>query len=103
MRKIIPYIASHYRKDKIWLRRTRPSKRECEILVALDDSSSMADNGVADVAREALATIAQALSVLEVGRMGVVTYGETAKVVQPLSGSVNAEDGARMLGKKTKY
>ena len=28
MRKIIPYIASDFRKDKIWLRRSRPSQRK---------------------------------------------------------------------------
>ena len=28
MRRVIPYIASQFRKDKIWLRRTKPSKRE---------------------------------------------------------------------------
>ena len=44
MRKVIPYIASQYRKDKIWLRRTRKSKRQYQIIVAVDDSSSMADN-----------------------------------------------------------
>ncbi|CAM9174987.1 unnamed protein product, partial [Phaeothamnion confervicola] len=27
MRRVIPYIASGYRKDKIWLRRTKPAKR----------------------------------------------------------------------------
>ena len=27
MRKIIPYIASSYRKDKIWLRRKKPSDK----------------------------------------------------------------------------
>ena len=27
MRKVIAYIASHFRKDKIWLRRTRPDQR----------------------------------------------------------------------------
>merc|ERR1712083_205969 len=44
MRKIIPYIASQFKKDKIWLRRVKPNKREFQILVALDDSSSMSDN-----------------------------------------------------------
>lgn len=44
MRKVIPYIASGFRKDKIWLRRTQPSKREYQILLALDDSASMLDN-----------------------------------------------------------
>ena len=28
MRKIIPYIASDFRKDKIWLRRSKPSERK---------------------------------------------------------------------------
>eukprot|EP00959_Pyramimonas_sp_CCMP1952_P057876 1208078-Pyramimonas_sp.AAC.1 len=28
MKKIIPYIASDFRKDKIWLRRTKPSTRK---------------------------------------------------------------------------
>ena len=44
MRKVIPYIASQFRKDKIWLRRTKPSKRQYQVMVAVDDSSSMADN-----------------------------------------------------------
>jgi midasin (ATPase involved in ribosome maturation) len=39
MRKIIPFIASNYRKDKIWLRRTKPSKRDYFVMVAVDDSS----------------------------------------------------------------
>ncbi|KAK7809871.1 hypothetical protein U0070_007727 [Myodes glareolus] len=44
MRKIIPYIASQFRKDRIWLRRTKPSKRQYQICLAIDDSSSMVDN-----------------------------------------------------------
>lgn len=44
MRKVIPYIASQFRKDKIWLRRTKPSKRNYQICLAVDDSSSMVDN-----------------------------------------------------------
>ena len=44
MRKVIPYIASQFRKDKIWLRRTKKSKRQYDIVLAVDDSSSMADN-----------------------------------------------------------
>ncbi|KAF6779511.1 hypothetical protein AHF37_00876, partial [Paragonimus kellicotti] len=44
MRKIIPYLASQFRKDKIWLRRSQPSQREYRILIAVDDSSSMSDN-----------------------------------------------------------
>lgn len=28
MKRVIAYIASHFRKDKIWLRRTQPDKRK---------------------------------------------------------------------------
>lgn len=45
LRRIIPYIASNYQSDRIWLRRVKPSKREYQILVAVDDSSSMKENG----------------------------------------------------------
>jgi len=31
MKKIIPYIASNFKKDKIWLRRNNPSKRKYQV------------------------------------------------------------------------
>lgn len=31
MKKVIAYIASHFRKDKIWMRRTRPDKRRYQV------------------------------------------------------------------------
>ena len=39
MRKVIPYIASQFRKDRIWLRRTKPAQRNYQIVLAVDDSS----------------------------------------------------------------
>lgn len=33
MRKVISFIASGYRKDKIWLRRTKAAKREYQVLL----------------------------------------------------------------------
>merc|ERR1711871_1150564 len=47
MRKIIPYIASSYRKDKIWLRRKKPRKRQYQIMIAIDDSESMQPRAIA--------------------------------------------------------
>lgn len=41
MRRVIPYIASQFKKDKIWLKRTKPSKRQFQIIIAIDNSSSM--------------------------------------------------------------
>ena len=41
LKKIIPFIASNFRKDRIWLRRTEPSERNYYIMLALDDTKSM--------------------------------------------------------------
>ena len=49
MRRIIPYIASNFQNDRIWLRRTKPSQREYQVLVAVDDSSSMHENQCKEV------------------------------------------------------
>lgn len=49
MRRVIPYIASQFKKDKIWLRRTRPSKRQYQIIMAVDNSSSMMDSHAKNV------------------------------------------------------
>lgn len=35
MRRVIPYIASGFRKDKIWLRRTKPAKRDYQVPLPL--------------------------------------------------------------------
>jgi midasin (ATPase involved in ribosome maturation) len=67
MKKIVPYIASQYKKDKIWMRRTKPSKRQYQVLIAVDDSKSMAESRSVQLAYESLALIAKALTQLEVG------------------------------------
>lgn len=81
MKKIIPYIASEYTKDKIWLRRTRPSQREYQVLLVLDDSRSMAESHSIHLAYEALVLVSRALSRLEVGDIGIAKFGETVDVL----------------------
>merc|ERR1719234_136177 len=85
MRKIIPYIASQFKKDKIWLRRVKPNKREFQIVVALDDSSSMADNKSRVLALQALATISSALSLLQAGRRVEGQFGFEQKETSVVS------------------
>ena len=97
MRKIIPYIASDFRKDKIWLKRAKVSKRDYHIMLALDDSESML-NGEANVkALESLATVLQALTILEVGKVSVLRFGETASLVHSFKERVSIQDGAKII------
>lgn len=103
MKKVIPYIASEFTKDKIWLRRSRPSKREYQILLALDDSKSMREGRSAHLAFETLALVTKALDRLEAGDTAIVRFGETVDVLHDFSnrggtGSGFREaDGAKVL------
>lgn len=79
MRRVIDYIASGYRRDKIWMRRTKPAKRAYQIVVAIDDSLSMRTSGADNAALTALAAISQALAQLEAGELAVVAFGDEAR------------------------
>lgn len=123
MKKVIAFIASHFRRDKIWMRRTQPDTRKyqvslhrgartlvlcnltklrrtirigcdvctvfaqaaciftplptsgAQVVLAVDESKSMADNGCGGVAMESVTLIARALARLEVGEIGIVGFG----------------------------
>lgn len=94
-------MASQFRRDKIWLRRTKPSKREYQIMLAIDDSSSMADNHSKQLAFEALALINKALLLLEVGDVAIASFGETVSVLHQLGDQFSGEAGATLLRKFT--
>lgn len=153
MRRVIGYIASHYRKDKIWLRRTRPDIRRyqvraaaplpagrdtamqshttcklcasmlpllvalaaltvvaqpdnsflplpLQVVIAVDDSRSMAENACGPFALEALALLSRALAGLNVGELGVVSFGGSAGVqpLHPLGTAFTDSDGMRVMG-----
>ncbi|TFY72600.1 hypothetical protein EVG20_g420 [Dentipellis fragilis] len=98
MKKIIPYIASEYTKDKIWLRRTRPSQREYQVLIALDDSRSMAESHSVHLAYETLALVSKALSRLEVGDIGIAKFGEAVEVLHGFDeGPFTDQAGMRVM------
>eukprot|EP00850_Spirogloea_muscicola_P001040 SM000004S14910 [mRNA] locus=s4:133208:176671:- [translate_table: standard] len=99
MKKVIPYIASQFRKDKIWLRRTKPNKRDYQVLLAIDDSRSMAETRCGHLALEAMATIAKALGQLEIAQLAVVSFGQTGQVrlVHPFERPFSSEAGAQVV------
>lgn len=98
MKKIIPYIASEYTKDKIWLRRTRASEREYQVLLALDDSRSMAESRSVHLAFETLALVARALTRLEAGDVAVARFGAGVDVLHGFdAGPFTERAGARIV------
>ena len=97
MRKIIPYIASQFRKDKIWLRRTQPNKRTYQILIAIDDSQSMKEVKAGDLARESVALVAKALTLLEAGQLSVLSFGSEVKLLHPFNKPFSDQSGAKIF------
>ncbi|KAK4348719.1 hypothetical protein RND71_031474 [Anisodus tanguticus] len=103
MKKVIPYIASHYRKDKIWLRRTRPNKRNYQVVIAVDDSRSMSESGCGSLAIEALVTVCRAMSQLEIGQLSVASFGKKGNIrtLHDFDQSFTGEAGIKMISSLT--
>ena len=80
IKRIIPYIASNYKRDKIWMRRSVPSKRHYQIMIAVDDSKSMSESGADILAFETLALLTKSLAMLEAGDICVVGFGDTPQI-----------------------
>jgi MoxR-like ATPase len=97
MKRVIGYIASGYRKDKIWLRRTKPSKRNYRVLVAVDDSESMANSGSGPMALKALAALSTGMSQLEIGELGVAKFGDDMQLIHPFSTPFTSESGVNLM------
>lgn len=97
LRKLIPYIISQYRKDRIWLRRTKPSKRTYRVALSVDNSRSMRDSGCDRLALKAVALVGQALHRLEAGRLAVVGFGERARVIVPFGDGLLSAAGAALV------
>lgn len=95
MRKVIPFIASGFRKDKIWLRRTKPAKREYKVLLLVDNSKSM--RGAGSLTLSAISTISMAMSRLEVGDLCVSSFSDHVKVIHPFGQPFDNESGVKLF------
>jgi midasin len=97
MKKVISFIASNYRNDKIWLRRTLPTKRDYKILIAIDDSLSMHENNLGFFSLEASVALQEALQRLEVGKVAVARIRDRLDLIQSFEDSYGSERAAHQL------
>uniref|UniRef100_F1KPX6 Midasin n=1 Tax=Ascaris suum TaxID=6253 RepID=F1KPX6_ASCSU len=101
MRRLIAYIASDYRKDRIWLRRTKKAQRNYQILIAVDDSASMHDNNMNLMACQSVCVIGTALHQLEVGQLAICKFGSKVKMLSDFSTYADGSLGGRLLTELT--
>ena len=97
IKRIIPYIASGYKRDKIWMRRSIPTKRSYQIMLAVDDSKSMGSSGSGALAFETLALVSKSLSMLEVGQICIVGFGDEVRIAHEFEQTFSSDAGANML------
>lgn len=97
LKRIIPYIASGYKRDKIWLRRSQPSKRSYQVMIALDDSKSMTESGSSNLALKTLTLVTKSLSMLEVGEVSVLGFGDQVNVAHDFDKPFTSEAGVRVF------
>lgn len=97
MKKVISFIASNYRNDKIWLRRTLPSKRDYKILIAIDDSLSMKEANLGFFSLEASVALGEALQRLEVGKVAVARIRDRLELVQSFEDNYSSERAAHIV------
>lgn len=110
IKRIIPYIASSYKRDKIWMRRAIPTKRTYQILLCVDDSLSMGGDGgggggssssssssSGTLAMESLVMVSRSLTMLEAGQVGVVGFGSDVFTAHALTDPFGADAGAKVL------
>lgn len=97
IKRIIPYIASSYKRDKIWMRRSVPQKRAYQILLAVDDSKSMSESAAGHLALETLALVAKSLSMLEVGQICVVGFGAGVHVAHDFDKPFSSDAGVEIF------
>ncbi|KAI1413627.1 midasin [Hypoxylon sp. FL1857] len=102
IKRIIPYIASSYKRDKIWMRRAIPTKRAYQILLCVDDSKSMGESSSGELALESLVMVSRALTMLEVGQIGVLGFGANTFMAHEFTEPFASHDaGAKVLQKFT--
>jgi midasin len=97
IKRIIPYIASSYKRDKIWMRRSIPTKRTYQILLCVDDSRSMGESASGSLALESLVMVSRSLTMLEAGQVGVVGFGSEVFTAHELTEPFAADAGGKVL------
>lgn len=66
LKKIVPYIASNYQKDKIWMKRQRNDKKNYNLRIFIDNSKSMFDQTLVNVLSSIYYKINYAFSYLNI-------------------------------------
>ena len=66
-------------------------------MIAVDDSESMQKSQAGDMALRALATLANGMSQLEIGQLGIASYGDDMRLLHPFNIPFTSESGVNIV------
>ncbi|KAL0265582.1 UNVERIFIED_CONTAM: hypothetical protein PYX00_011294 [Menopon gallinae] len=89
MKRIAAFVASGYRRDKIWMKRARNAKREYAIRLFIDNSKSMARYDIVDRLSLIYSHLESAFGMLEI-RLELFRFGRTC--VETALGDLDFKD-----------
>ncbi|KAL7671913.1 hypothetical protein ACOME3_006815 [Neoechinorhynchus agilis] len=96
MRRVLAYVATNFKQDRIWLRRVRPDIRDVRVLLAVDNSKSM--ERVRTIVPQSVALVSQSLELLQGAKVAFMTFGDQVQCVHGFAdGPVNAATGQLMM------
>ena len=81
------------------MRRTKPSSREYQIVMAIDDSLSMSCNKAGQHALSSLAVVSKALAIVEAGQVAVARFGSDVEFIQSFDDPLTLDSASHTLGK----
>ncbi|KAL8429966.1 hypothetical protein ACSSS7_006238 [Eimeria intestinalis] len=98
LRRVLAFVASSQRDDRLWLRRRRPQGLQYRVLVGIDCSRSMQQLNAAASALEAVVLLAQTFNHLQIGTVSVCTFGgpKPEVCVHPTP-QLSSADGQRLV------
>ncbi|BAM40976.1 uncharacterized protein TOT_030000237 [Theileria orientalis strain Shintoku] len=73
IKKLMIFIATNYQRDKIWLKRLKPQKRDYFIQIAIDNTKSM--SAIAKISIQTIVVIYEAIHKLNIGTLNVIKFG----------------------------
>ncbi|UKK01110.2 hypothetical protein MACK_001923 [Theileria orientalis] len=73
IKKLMIFIATNYQRDKIWLKRLKPQKRDYFIQLAIDNTKSMST--IARISIQTIVVIYEAIHKLNIGTLNVIKFG----------------------------
>ncbi|MEN2500289.1 MAG: AAA ATPase midasin [Marteilia pararefringens] len=97
IQKLIQYVASNYQKDRIWMKRVRPTKLTYRTLLLMDDSLSMHHTQIKRDLLKSLCMISTAVTASSLGDLSICKFGNKFEIIVPFTQQLSEGDNIEII------